>query len=291
MTTSWRTLGLDAAWTRRAPSGVALLEGPLHAPRLTLVARDLDEALQGGTRDWLSKPVGGFDALPALLAQLAPLHAAGCDIPLGAEPITSRRACDTELSRAYGARKAAVHSPTAQRPGPLACELREAFAAIGLSVLGAGQVAPVSTTPVAPGHVFEVYPHAAIIELMRLPRRLPYKVARRGKAFAHLPSAERFKWCAVFLDALRGALAQQIAGVNELIPSAQALLRAGTPRREATLKGVEDALDAVVCAWVAHEALAGRTRAYGDATSAIRVPEPPRLARRESRPAAALAAV
>jgi len=280
MTRSHRSLGLDAAWTRRQPSGVALIEGPAHAPRLVFAARDLGEALDGGTRDWHGPPAGGFDALPELLARLGPLHAAGCDVPLGAEPITSRRACDTELSRAYGARKASVHSPTPQRPGTLACELRERFAAAGLTFLGHGRAAPDAPTPVAPGHVFEVYPHAAIIELMRLPRRLPYKVTRRNGAFAHLPSDERFRWCAVFLDALRSALALHIAGVRELIPSARTLLAEARGSRERPLKSLEDTLDAVVCAWVAHEALAGRTRAYGDAASAIRVPEPPARAER-----------
>lgn len=42
----------------------------------------------------------------------------------------------------------------------------------------------------------------------------------------------------------------------------------------ARLKGIEDALDAVVCAWVACEHLAGRTQPYGDRDATIWLPRP-----------------
>ena len=37
----------------------------------------------------------------------------------------------------------------------------------------------------------------------------------------------------------------------------------------AALKRYEDALDALICAWVGTEYLAGRLRAHGDATAAV----------------------
>ena len=40
----------------------------------------------------------------------------------------------------------------------------------------------------------------------------------------------------------------------------------------AGLKSYEDALDALVCAWVGTEYLAGRATAYGDCDAAIWVP-------------------
>jgi predicted RNase H-like nuclease len=40
------------------------------------------------------------------------------------------------------------------------------------------------------------------------------------------------------------------------------------------LKGYEDAIDAVVCAWIGCEFLAGRCVAYGDMESAIWLPDP-----------------
>ncbi len=71
---------------------------------------------------------------------------------------------------------------------------------------------------------------------------------------------------------LRDHLAERIAGVEQALPVAQELLEATTRRRAAVLKGLEDCLDALVCAWVGCELLAGRTRAYGDADAAILVP-------------------
>ncbi len=44
------------------------------------------------------------------------------------------------------------------------------------------------------------------------------------------------------------------------------------PRPFARLKRYEDALDALVRAWVGIEYLAGRTRAFGDADAAIWTP-------------------
>ena len=118
----------------------------------------------------------------------------------------------------------------------------------------------------------EVYPHAAILELAGLSFRLPYKVERRASSFKHGDAARRWQWCAVFLDVLRDQLALRIDGVDAALPSAQELLAATTRRRQAVLKGLEDVLDALVCAWVGCELLAGRTRAYGDADAAILVP-------------------
>jgi predicted RNase H-like nuclease len=44
--------------------------------------------------------------------------------------------------------------------------------------------------------------------------------------------------------------------------------------RLSKMKGYEDAMDAIVCAWIACEFLAGRCAAYGDTDSAIWLPRP-----------------
>ena len=59
---------------------------------------------------------------------------------------------------------------------------------------------------------------------------------------------------------LRRALAESIAGGTLRVPSAGPL---------AALKRYEDALDALICAWTGAEYLAGRLRAYGDASAAV----------------------
>jgi predicted RNase H-like nuclease len=55
-------------------------------------------------------------------------------------------------------------------------------------------------------------------------------------------------------------LARDIDGVELRVPARGPL---------AQLKRYEDALDAVVCAWVGIQYLEGKARAYGDATSAV----------------------
>lgn len=65
----------------------------------------------------------------------------------------------------------------------------------------------------------------------------------------------RAKW-----RAIRSALARHITGIALRVPASGAL---------ASLKRYEDAIDAVVCAWVGSEYLAGRAQPYGDATAAV----------------------
>jgi predicted RNase H-like nuclease len=77
------------------------------------------------------------------------------------------------------------------------------------------------------------------------------------------------------LDALRQGLAERIGGVESHIPSANSLLYQSKSKAR-TLKGIEDTLDALVCAWVGWEYANGRTVPYGDAYSAIWLPSPTR---------------
>ena len=73
------------------------------------------------------------------------------------------------------------------------------------------------------------------------------------------------------LNKLRRALAHEIEGVDRIIPSAHRILQLGQRR---LLKNLEDALDALVCAWTGIQILRGRAVAYGDDAGAIWVPKP-----------------
>ena len=65
-------------------------------------------------------------------------------MPLATSPITSRRAADTAISSRFGPKGCAVHSPSTERPGAIADQLRADFAALGyrLHTNGSEQSAP-----------------------------------------------------------------------------------------------------------------------------------------------------
>jgi predicted RNase H-like nuclease len=68
------------------------------------------------------------------------------------------------------------------------------------------------------------------------------------------------------LDAIRCALQRAVDDVTLDVPPLADIASA------ASLKAIEDALDALVCGWVGTRYLAGGCRAYGDETAAIWIP-------------------
>ena len=270
-------LGIDAAWTAHHPAGVALVKAPVrNRPRLLRVARSYEEfcGMNGNDGiDWPTKVHGSEPDIPALLAVCEKIAGAmpnviALDIPIGPQFITGRRAADRMVTRAYIKRKAGTHSPTANRPGPISRMLFEQLSACGFEWLHA---------KASPFHyknfqVFiEVYPHPAIIELLDLDERLKYKVSKLQKYWPDLESDKRWVAVAQNLARLRSGLDKRLSGVADWLPSAKALIKNGPASR---LKGYEDAIDAIVCAWIGCEFLAGRCVAYGDEGSAIWLPRP-----------------
>ena len=127
-------LGIDAAWTMTQPSGVALARENASGWQLVAVEssyarfRERAEGLEPHTPSGGEAPDVG--ALPAACRQLAGREpdVVAVDMPLSREPIVGRRVSDRAVSSAFGARKAATHSPSALRPGALADALRADFA-------------------------------------------------------------------------------------------------------------------------------------------------------------------
>lgn len=270
-------VGIDAAWTDRNPSAVARLERRRAGWTLVRLGRSFAEWTDAGrVYDWWRAPAhaSGRDDLRRTRETFVGVDAVAVDMPLAHGPVTSRRASDQALSRAYAARGAAVHSPTPERPGPVADTMHDELVAAGLRLAALDDESPPAGRALV-GSFFEVYPHASILELMHLERRLPYKVSRAAKYWPDASPAERRALVAERLDALRDALAECVDGVPATLPSARALLASPPPGARPpalrTLKGLEDALDAVVCAWTAARTLDGHATAYGDAHSAIRV--------------------
>jgi predicted RNase H-like nuclease len=255
--------GIDAAWTATEPSGVALAVEAEGSWRLAAVEAGYDHFIEraDGADPGAGRPRGATAEAARLVAAAVTLvgRAPDCiaiDMPVGPNPIQGRRACDDAVSRRYGARKAAVHSPSVVRPGPISDALRAGFAALGFSVC----LAP-------PAHgLIEVYPHAALIEFMGEKERLPYKAGKTTTYWPGLPIGERHRKLREVWSRIVATLDGRIAGVAAALP-----LPASDVRGWA-LKAFEDKLDAIVCAAVAIAALNGEAEAHGDDDGAIWVP-------------------
>lgn len=260
-------LGLDAAWTPKTASGVALLVGDVGnwrclrvAPsRRAFVAQAGEAPVDFGSAvvdD--DAPLHEVIAVACSLAGVSSLSVLAVDMPLAVGPIVGRRAADNCVSREYGARGCAVHSPTPARPGPVAERLRDEALACDLPLVTRGP-------PRTPA-LIEVYPHVSLLQLLGASYRVGYKVSRARK---YWPGRSRLERVGLLLEAWRG-IEGALARVVEM-PVREAALGTWSTRM---LKAYEDALDGAICAWTAALYLEGRTTPLGDDDAAIWVPSP-----------------
>ena len=262
-------LGIDAAWTAHHSSGIALVQRTKAGSKCLAVAPSYDSFLalaSGQALDPEQKPKGSMPEPAALLQASKRLSGAevscvSVDMPLATTPITCRRAADTAIASRFGARGCAVHSPSAERPGAIADQLRADFAALGvpLHTSDSDQLSPA---------LIECYPHVALLALLNRNYRVPYKVSRSAQYWkAEQPSmAERIRRLLAEFTAIYQALSQRISDIPLSLPQPSEVTTL------ASLKPVEDMLDALICAWIGIEHLEGRTAGLGDATAAIWVP-------------------
>lgn len=133
-------LGIDAAWTEKKPSDVALIEGSPRHWRCVTVTPSYDAFLacaEGVPVDWTVKAKGAVpdssDLITAAekLLDGEELEVVTVDMPLSTQPITGRRAADAAISSAFGGKGASAHTPTAERPGTLGAQLGEEIALAG----------------------------------------------------------------------------------------------------------------------------------------------------------------
>lgn len=254
-------LGIDAAWTAGKPSGVALVRTRARAWECVAIAPSYASflALASGRRvDWTERPEGGLPDCDALVSASRALAGAvpdviAIDMPLARAPITGRRAADNAITSAYVARGLGAHTPSELRPGPIADAMRVGFGAHGYRVATALPETPARA-------LIEVFPHAAAIVLSGASYRVPYKLARMAQYWPDATPDARRRALLAKWRVLRRALSLRIAG---------GALRVPTTGTIAALKRYEDALDALICAWVGTEYLAGRLRAHGDAGAAV----------------------
>lgn len=258
-------LGIDAAWTENAPSGVALVQK--NASGWYCVALAPSYASFGSTVIWDASVSGGgpqFDQLAAASKKLLDgslPSVVAVDMPLSLEDITCRRSADSLVSRRFGHAKCSTHSPSATRPGPVSKTLRDQCQDQHFSLM----------TTAALDHdsdliLMEVYPHVALLGLMGVQERVPYKASKAIKYWPHRSAADRRRLLVDAWAAILAGLGTRIAGIDLPLPT--------DPELPLTyLKRFEDALDALICAWVGIEFLEGRALPLGDETAAIWVPQ------------------
>ena len=262
-------LGIDAAWTAHQPSGIALVQNTATGWSCLAIAPSYEAFIaQASGQPWdPEQKATGSTPDPATLLQAskqlggAEVSCVSVDMPLATTPITSRRAADTAISSRFGPKGCAVHSPSAERPGAMADQLRDDFAALGvpLHTNGRDQAFPA---------LIECYPHVALLALLTRNYRVPYKVSRSGQYWKaeQLSRSERIERLLEQFQAIKEGLDQHIKGIPDFIPDPCEVTSL------ASLKSVEDRLDGLICAWIGIEHLEGRTVGLGDDTAAIWVP-------------------
>jgi predicted RNase H-like nuclease len=257
-------LGIDAAWTATQPSGVALAVEHRAGWQLTAATTSYRSFLNltDHYEPITQFSVGLIPDADALLVSASKLcgvavQLVAIDMPLARSPIIGRRISDDAVSIAYGSRKCGTHSPNASRPGQISTDLRISFEQAGY---------PLRTEPpVRPG-LIEVYPHPALVELADAQERLPYKVSRVRSYWPLITPTERRTRLVSQWHQIVDLLEKEIAGVRTTLPE----IKTGASLVE--MKSYEDALDAVICAWIAICALDGHAKPFGDKNSAIWIP-------------------
>lgn len=260
-------LGIDAAWTFTNPSGVALAVEQDGEWRLVTAAASYAQFLATAAgQDSVDLHSYGHSADPISLIE-ASVRLCGhrpdlvaVDMPLSRQPISRRRHADDAVSREYGARKCATHSPNEARPGPVGDQLQKGFEAIGYRLC---------TTSIVSSGLIEVYPHPALVEFMHAPERLPYKIHwARKHARALKKRGEPAEWRAPLLDSWKDILEM----LEQRIAGSKLALEGRSSSRIRELKTCEDILDAIICCAVAITALDGRAKPFGDESAAIWIP-------------------
>ncbi len=262
-------LAIDAAWTEGKPSGVAVMVSSGKRWRCAAVAPSYEAFLMlsnGVHVDWTGRRFDGSVPEATLLLDAASRLAGArvdlvtIDMPVAMVPITGRREADECISKKYGGRGCSTHTPGCARPGKLGECLTKQFKAAGYSV--ATKAEPAGRTM----RLVEVYPHPALLTLLEREYRVQYKVA---KSHRYWPKSTVMQRIAALLNEFRvisEALVRIVGPVALPLPQADAV-----PSLTA-LKRYEDAVDALLCAWVGICYLEGTAVAFGDETAAIWCP-------------------
>ncbi len=262
-------LGIDAAWTKGEPSGVAVLVSSGSDWRCLCVAPSYHEFLslaEGCPVAWRTgRFVGSVPDTSALLDSAhklagAPVDVVAIDMPVATVPIAGRREADNSISAAFGGQGCSTHSPSASRPGPLGEFLSDEFKKAGYSIAHAAETAGRLK------RLVEVYPHPALLSLLNIQYRVPYKVGRSKSYWPTFTISERISALLKEFHIINQALVGVVGQTYLTFP------KAADVSALTSLKRYEDSLDALVSAWVGTCYMEGNTVPYGDATATIWCP-------------------
>jgi predicted RNase H-like nuclease len=261
-------LGIDAAWTSRNPTGVALIRVTGSVAELVAVSGSYSSFCQANGPSPDCRAINATHVPMVRMLEIAreltagPISITSVDMPLSTDRIEGRRSADDEVSKAFGKYGAGTHTPSADRPGQIGLTLHQSLATEGF------QLALTSSQPPLLS-LIECYPHPAIIRLLNLDRRLPYKIskARTYKEFGDLSIDTRREKIISSWKRISSAIDYEIKGTARAID--HALSTASRPKE---LKSVEDMLDAVICAWVGYKFAQREAEAFGGPSDAIWVP-------------------
>ena len=266
-------LGIDAAWTATEPSGVTLIrtnpdDGRWECVALAPSYNSFIETARGNPVQWLERPSAGQPDVRRLL-KAAERHLGGervsvisVDVPLSKVRITGRRKADNDISKKFGANGCGTHSPNDTRPGVISETLLNELVALGYNL------AVNYSNASDPGNsVIEVYPHPALLRLLNRDFRVPYKTGGTLRYWPELTAMGNRKDRLIEeFECIHAGLSNVIHEIPDFLPKS---LYVGT---FAFLKRYEDALDALVCAWVGARYLENCAKPYGDKNAAIWVP-------------------
>lgn len=249
-------LGIDAAWSTRNPSGLALVKQTASgAWECVKLAKSYAEFIE-----CTGLPTERPSGLPPIHEALQaaerlcgePVRLVAADLPLATHIITGRRQADNQISRIFGRCKCGTHTFNETVHDYISQRCRLAFEAIGFQFA-------TSVSQVRHRTLIEVYPHPALLALMKVAERVPYKWSKRSKY-----------WPIDTPEIRRNRILQQL----QLILKALSRVIEGIPLKieENGIKAIEDKLDALICAWVGILTLEGKTTPIGDHKSAIWVP-------------------
>ena len=237
-----RYVGLDLAWGRSADTGIAVIDGSGELLELATVRSDAE--IMDRMDEWA--PGGCVVAV---------------DAPLIVSNETAMRQCERLVGRYFARFGVTCHASNRQNP---------AFRDGGRASALAEQLSLDSAHDSSSSRrAIEVYTHTAIVQLFGLPRALRYK-HRSGRDF-------------VFLRLELSRLLDHIEGLETSNPPLRVRHHVGwqqvretvaSATRKADLKDVEDAVDAIVCAYVALLAHLhrDRVRVLGDSAGYILTP-------------------
>ncbi len=267
-------LAIDAAWTNDQPSGVALVtandDGIWTCRNVAPSYDSFIRLAQGCPVNWMEPSFRGGIPDPKRLLNAASLLLAGdpidlvtVDMPLATVPIDGRREADTQISRNFGGAGCATHSPNSERPGKVSETLRDGFLEMGFPLSTLDTPSDTRTCLV------EVYPHPAILRLLNLKYRLPYKVSKSAKYWPKTDSEFRIVQLLRQFGLILAGLTNYIEDIPIKLPQPNECVSLSY------LKRYEDAIDALVCAWVGICFLENNIVAFGDVTAAIWVPPRP----------------